>query len=326
MGRRVIFNSKELRDMFFQRVISSLGLAKIKDLRLGFNIPKSTLELYLNGNLTLPEELYIKLSANLQKSDLRFFRKKAEFLDSDWGRVKAGKITYAKYTPIFDEGRKKAIHVSQANAKKFDIKMSLSEELAYFLGLFIGDGFTNKYQRYYLIQFTGDKRTEKSYYENLISKYSKQLFNLIPIIREEKNGNGLRFNLYSKQLFNLITKRFKISAGRKSRTVLIPREILKARPRIIKACLRGLYDAEGCVFFDKRNSYKEPYPRIDLHMLNPRLIKQIFKLLNEFSIPCSTNKDSTRILIYGNDAVKKFLKEIGFQNSKHLEKLKLLRL
>ncbi len=324
MKRRVIFNSKELRDLFFKRVIISFGLAKIKDLRLKFDIPKSTFELYLNGNLTMPEELYNQWHTNLQKSDLRFFKKKIEFLDSDWGRVKAGKITYAKYKSIFDEGRKKAIRVSQANAKKFDMGMHLSKELAYFLGLFIGDGFTNKYQRYYLIQFTGDKRTEKAYYQNLVSKYSKQLFNLIPVIREEKIGNGLRFNLYSKQLFNLITQRFKIVAGRKSRTVLIPKEILNSKSQIIKACISGLYDAEGCVFFDKRKAYTKPYPRIDLHMLNPPLIKQIIRLLNEFLIPCSTNKDFTRILIYGNDAVKKFVKEIGFSNPKHLEKLRYL--
>lgn len=322
MEKRIQFKSNEFRNLFFKKVLESLNLSNWSKLRDRFNLSKSTFEFYKNGRFTLPEKLYTELSKKFEKKDKFFFMNKINFLNSNWGSIMGGKITYSLHKNIFDNGRKLAIKTIQDRVNKFDINLTLTKKLAYFIGLFIGDGFTNKYQRYYLIQFTGDKRTEESYYTGLISRYSKQLFNLVPMIRGEKNSNGLRFNLYSVQLFNLITQRFKISAGRKSRSVLIPEEILNSEPEIIKSCLRGIYDAEGCVFFDKRNSYKKPYPRIDLHMLNPPIIKQIFKLLNEFSIPCSTNKDFTRILIYGDDALKKFIKEIGFSNPKHLKRLK----
>ncbi len=325
MGERIIFNSNEIRDLFFQKVLESLNLKNWTEMRKLFNIPKSTSEFYRNGKLTLPEELYNKITLKFNKKDKDFFNKNISFLEENWGRIKAGKATYTKHQNIFNEGREIAIKVVQERANKFNFNMPLTGELAYFLGLFIGDGFLNKYQRYYLIQFTGDKRFEKGYYLDLISKLSRQLFNLVPVVREEKEGNGLRFNLYSKQLFNLITQRFDIPSGRKSRIVLIPKEILEAKPRIIKSCISGLYDAEGCVFFDKRKAYLEPYPRVDLHMLNPLLIKQIFNLLRRFSIPCSTNKDFTRIFIYGNEAVRKFIKEIGFLNPKHLKKLEALK-
>lgn len=326
MDKRIYFNSKEFRDLFFKKVLECFNTLNWKEIRDKFNIPKSTFEFYKNGRFTLPEELYLILSKKFSKEDKLFFMSKTNVLNSNWGSVKAGKITYSKHKNIFDEGRKLAIKRIQAKVNKFDINLTLTKKLAYFIGLFIGDGFTNTYQRYYLIQFTGDKRTERGYYEILISKYSKQLFNLTPIIREEKKSNGLRFNLYSKQLFNLITKRFKISAGRKSQTVLIPEEILKSKPEILKACIRGIYDAEGCVFFDKRKSYTKPYLRIDLHMNNAGILKQICNILCDFGIKGSlvTIPNNQRVIVYGEKQTKKFIKEIGFSNPKHLERLKNL--
>ncbi len=325
MGRRVIFNSKEVRDLFFSKIMNSFGLTKTITLRLKFDIPKSTLELYRNGNLTLPEELYLGLSARLQKSDLEFFRDHVDYLDSNWGRIKAGKITYSKHRNIFDEGRKKAIEVIRARVHKFDINIPLTSELAYFIGLFIGDGFTNKYGSYYIIQFTGDKK-EEQFYRTLITNYCTNLFNITPKIKDDRVSNAIRVNLYSKDLFDLITKRFKISAGRKSRTVLIPKEILNAEPKILKMCIRGIYDAEGCVFFDKRESYNKPYPRIELHMCNLKLLRQIFNILNELGIKSTLgmSENNLRVTIYGESEVKKFIREIGFFNPKQLEKLRAL--
>ena len=290
-------------------------------------IHRSMLSNYRRGKLTLPENFYIKLSAKINKNDKAFLLKNISFLKDNWGRIKAGKMTYSKYKHIFDEGRKKAIKSVRNQAHKFDINISLNKELAYFIGLFIGDGFTNKYNRYYITQFTGDKRFEKEFYSSLITNYSKSLFNLNPIICEDKNANALRFNLYSKDLFNLITKRFKISVGRKSKTVLIPDEILNSEPAIVKSCIRGLYDAEGCVFFDKRDSYRTSYPRIDLHMNNLELLKQIYSLLNRFEIKCTlgTIKDNLRVVIYGENQVRRFVRKIGLSNPKHLKKLEVLK-
>ncbi|MCX6742378.1 MAG: hypothetical protein NTX24_04385 [Candidatus Pacearchaeota archaeon] len=262
------------------------------------------------------------MSTKLNKKDREFLSKNISYLSDNWGRIKAGKITYSRYKHIFEEGRKKAIESIHKRSCKFDINLPLNKELAYFIGLFIGDGFTNKYQRYYLTQFTGDKK-EKQFYETLISDYCKKLFNVAPKIRYDRSCNAIRVNLYSVDIFNLITKRFQISAGRKSRTVLIPKEILDSDSTIIKSCIRGLYDAEGCVFFDKRKSYAAPYPRIDLHMNNLELLKQVYNILNKFEIKCTlgTIEENLRVTIYGEEQVKKFVKEIGFFNPKHLERL-----
>ena len=99
--------------------------------------------------------------------------------------------------------------------------------LAYFIGLFIGDGFTNKYdEHHYITQFVGCKSKELEYYQDIFSKNSNKIFGLTPKISEDKKFDAIRINFYSKDMFDLITKRFNIKAGRKSHDVLIPDEIL----------------------------------------------------------------------------------------------------
>jgi len=325
MDKRIIFNSKEIRDMFFEKCLSYFQFKTWNEMAKFIKIRRTVLGNYRNGNLTLPASLYTKLIFKFTEDNKEFFLRNISFLEGNWGRVKGGNTTYNIHRQIFEEGRKKAILSFHKRAHKFDINIPLDKDLSYFIGLFIGDGFTNKYSRYYITQFTGDKK-EKKFYETLIFDYCKKTFDIIPLIREAKVGNYIRVNIYSIDLFNLITERFKISAGRKSKTVLIPKEILKSDSAVIKSCIRGLYDAEGCVFFDKRQAYKKPYPRIDLHMNNLALLKQIYNLLNGFKIKCSlsTIEDNLRVLIYGESEVKKFVKEIGFYNPKHLEKLKNL--
>jgi len=323
MDKRIIFNSNEIRILFFEKSFNSFNFKNWKELRKSFNISRSALESYRTGKLTLPGELYEKLSNLLDEKIKSFFADNIKFLDSGWGRIKAGKITYSTHKNIFEAGRNKAIGIRRLQVHKFDINLDLGLKLAYFLGLFIGDGFTNKYQGYYLVQFTGDKK-EEQFYKSVVSDYCKDLFNLIPKIKDDKYANAIRVNIYSKNLFELITQRFNISAGAKSRTILIPREIIDSKPEIIKSFLRGLYDAEGCVFFDKRGKYLKPYPRIELHMCNLAFLKQVSIILTKFGIHnvVGTSKGNLRVTIWGFEEVKKFAKEIGFMNPKQLKKLR----
>lgn len=323
MANRISFNSEKTRDLFFQECLQSSNFDNWNKLAHFLKIRRNMLSNYRAGKLTFPENFYIKLIEHFSNKNKIFFSENIHFLDSNWGKIKGGKITYQNHKNIFDAGRRKAINTVRKRSHKFNINLLLTKELAYFIGLFIGDGFTNKYGKYHLTQFTGSKE-ERQFYETLISDYCKNLFNLLPKIREDKMGNFIRINFYSIDLFELITKRFLLSPGRKSRTVLIPEEILKSESSIVKSCISGLYDAEGCIFFDKRKSYKKPYPRIDLHMCNLDLLKQIYSLLSQFGIKCSlvTLKDNLRVIIYGEEQAKKFIKKIGFSNPKHLEKLK----
>jgi len=188
--------------------------------------------------------------------------------------------------------------------------------------LFIGDGFTNKYGGSYLTQFTGDKNKEISYYEKTVSNISKNLFGLSPNIRGEKRSNTLRVNFYSKSLYFLITKRFKILAGRKTYDVLIPKEILDSSKELILACVAGIYDAEGSLYFDKRSKYRKEYPVIGLNMNNKGLLKQLSNIFDKNQIPYSISGDFSKLYTYGSTNVKKFLMKVKLLNMKYPDRFK----
>jgi hypothetical protein len=317
MEKRIYFESKKIRKLFFEKLLEFNELDSWKDFIIKFKVPRKTLDSYKNGKLTLPNPLYEKMILNFNKDSILFFEKNIIIKDSNWGRVKGGISTFSKHKEIFQKGRKIAHENRRKYIPKFDINLTLTKELSYFIGLFIGDGFTNKYGKYYLIQFTGDKRKELIYYSGIISKISNELFNLNPKIKEEKKTNALRVNFYSLSLFKLITERFKIKAGRKSRDVLIPEEILNSSDEILLACIAGIYDAEGCFYFDKRKYYKLPYPAIALHMNNPRLIKQISDIFIKNKIEHSCTNNYSTLYIYGKNNVKLFLSKIILLNPKY---------
>ena len=200
-----------------------------------------------------------------------------------------------------------------------DIYAPLSSELCEVIGLFIGDGFTNKYGSHYLIQFTGNV-LEEEYYTKLIIPKMFFLFKLKPYIKKEKDCSAIRISYNSKCLFKMLTERFKFNAGKKSKSVLIPEEILVARKELLFATLRGIYDAEGYVYLDTRKMYKKPYPRIELRMNNPKILKQIYRALSNAGVR-SYMRDEITLVIQGVNNVKSFVDIIGFSNKKHIIRL-----
>ncbi|MDO8563749.1 MAG: hypothetical protein Q7R87_01955 [Nanoarchaeota archaeon] len=324
MNNRISFLSSKDCEEFFQIVKikgaydSWISLAKYLD------TSRTVLEKYRSGKLTLPNELYLKLIDILSSKERLIFNKKIEILSDNWGRVKGGKITYRKYNSIFKEGRKKGIEAIRAgiNKKHFITPhLTLTEELSYIIGLFIGDGFTNKYNHYYQTQFTGHRSKEEKFYLNYVIPMINRLLGLKAYVRNEKNSDTIRINFYSRAFYEILTKRFGISPGLKFATVLIPTEILSASDEIQRACVAGIYDAEACVFLDKRVSYKKPYPRIDLHMQNPAILSQINSILIKHDIQTSFTNKGTHLLIYGFEEVKKFCSIFTLHNPKYLAKL-----
>jgi len=320
--KRVILN-KTNREKLFN--LAKNKFISFKELRNKINVPKASFENYKNGTYTIPFNIYSKLIDFLSKEEKNYFNSKVPFISENWGRSKGGKITYHRHKEIFDKGRKIAIKRRSANPKyNFDINLPLNEAICEFIGAFIGDGFTNKYGHSYLVQFTGDSRYDKEYYINNISKILKENFNINPVLFYRENS--IRVSFYSKCLFEFLTERLKMDSGKKVYTVKIPNEILDSNKKFLAATLRGIFDTDGSLFFDKRESYKKPYIRLNLTSASPILIKQVYTILEEFELNprISTNYNKGVIHINGYDNIRKYIKTIGFSNKRHLNKVKNL--
>jgi intein/homing endonuclease len=283
------------------------------------NIPKSSLEFFRNGKTTIPQPLFEKLISQLRKKEQSKIRKQVSFKDANWGRRKGGETTRRKHPQILKTGRDIARRERKSQQYRFPMNIELTEEIAEIIGAFIGDGFTNKYNRTGMTQFTGDAKLDYQYItQHLVRLLKKISPEVSPRIR--KKENTIRLTVYSIELYHLFTERFKFPAGKKTYTVVIPKEILKAKKNIVNACLRGIFDTDGGIIIDKRPSYKEPYIRIHLRMMSSKLVTQIHQILQEQGINARISDDKTRIQINGVKECQKFIKRIGFSNLRHSKK------
>lgn len=322
---RIYFSNKSDCLEFFDETKKSLKIRSWLELAKFLKTSKSMIDNYKSSKLCLSEERFNVLLKTLPIDKQNYFFNLAEKKGDNWGRIIGGKEAYKINKREFDIGRKKGSKIRSRSVKyDFDINMPLSEELCEFVGVIIGDGFTNRYGRMCQTQIVGDKILDLKYYKEIFRPLCKKLFDLpySLIILD----NCLRVNFYSRRLFEMLTLRFGIPAGTKCYSVAIPEEILKAGCPFVNATLRGMFNTDGGVGLDKRKIYKKPYIRVNYTSASPKLIEQLHCLLLKFDVPHSVNKrNNTQLVqINGEENVKQFLKNIGFSNPRSLNKVRYL--
>lgn len=311
---RVLLEGKD-RQSLFANNLSSISLSR----RL--RTSRSMLARYIRGDLLLPEYRFQQLLTLIPVDKVNAIKNKARYIKNNWGQIKGGKKTYTKYRKNFERGRRLGLKKIKMKSKKIDLNTQLTEELCEFIGAFIGDGFTNKYGHVSMTQIAGDKRYDLEYHHYLGSIIEK-LFGIQPRIYTKQRTNELRTNFYSRALFLLLVKRFSFPKGKKAKTVLIPEEVISSKdPRVIAAVLRGIFDTDGSIYFDYRKIYKKKYPRIDLHIKNSNLVKQIGEQLKHLDINFSIVEGGSRLQINGSRNVGRYIDLIGFSNQRHTKKL-----
>jgi hypothetical protein len=203
----------------------------------------------------------------------------------------------------------------------------LNREICELIGAFIGDGYMGSYGKtksHYVIGLAGDKLLDEEYFKEYLVPLIKRNFSFVnPKLRYRPDEGTLMLRLNSKKLFGFFVE-LGFKPGKKSDTVKIP-EIITKDQELMNATLRGIFDTDGSIFFDKRKCYKQPYPRITLQSASIGLVGQIEKYLSaRFKLYANkSNRDGYRnyVEIYGYQQLERFLKEIGFSNRRHLNKL-----
>jgi hypothetical protein len=203
------------------------------------------------------------------------------------------------------------------------LDIPLSVELCEFIGAFIGDGCLYRHDRTGCILFTGDPTLDRLYYHEYMRPLAQKIFNITPsiILRPER----LMWRFYSRALFDLLVRRFLFSPGPKAFIVRIPDNILESDIRFRLACLRGLFDTDGGVGFDKRLTYKVSYVRIHFTTASIDLVLQVSRVLDEISISHSLHAvrraEAFQIQINGPRMVHRYCEYIGFSNPRHARKI-----
>ncbi len=210
-GERVEFKSKNARDHFFLKLRDLKGANNWEELYSKMEIPRTMFHRYRYGQITVPFEMFEFVSSDLKVAEKRYFEERTLRRPANRGAVLGGTKTTKLHPEIFENGRKKGKEKLEEIRKRnpaysFDLALPLSKELCEFIGAFIGDGFTNKYGRHYLVEITGDSAFDEEYLDHLAGNVFMLFDGLRARFFRVKNKRAIRMNFHSKQLFRLLTE------------------------------------------------------------------------------------------------------------------------
>tara|TARA_Y100000310_G_C20587798_1_gene766371 strand:+ start:246 stop:1148 length:903 start_codon:yes stop_codon:yes gene_type:complete len=283
--RRLIENAKEKNKISWKELGKLLKISS-DYLRLDLRLEKR----YIS------QELYDKLS---EISGLNYNRLILERLDKNWGRSKGGKLSKPK----------------EKQAKKLVNNYSI--ELAEFIGVMLGDGNIWERKGFYYVRVCGHSIEDKEYLINHIKPLIKKIFNINMQTYIHKTNNELYLTKGSKD-FVFTLKNYGLKSGDKIKNNKGIPEWVFSSNNYLKACIRGLIDTDGSVTpITNRN-----YTYIWFTNKNAALRDDFERAMKILGYKISKwNFSGTPETYIGNKkGIRKFYKEIGFNNPKHKQR------
>lgn len=302
------------------------NVTSLRELSKGLNIPKSTLDgWFYDSKKYIPLNLIPKDVVN----SLDILDKQHE----NWGQVKGGKKTYKVLLKRYGikeihRRQKKGATVS-AKRRRVDTGpfiLNISDSLFLeFYGILLGDGWISNYKyknkRFWIIGISGHSRLDKDFFV-YCKKNVKDLFNRGAYLKELKGQNSIQLVFSHKQFLKTLNKEIGFPIGKKI-NLQISKKILKLGFDSVKHVIRGIFDTDGSFYLDK-TPVGNPYPCISIQMNSPILIKQLNDALIQNGFKVLYRKNKNMITLKGGIQLKKWMKDIGSSNSKHLNKINAL--
>ncbi|KKR65169.1 MAG: hypothetical protein UU06_C0027G0009 [Parcubacteria group bacterium GW2011_GWB1_40_5] len=199
-----------------------------------------------------------------------------------------------------------------------------SKLLAEFIGILLGDGNISPY---YISITLSSKEKE---YIKYICKIIEKLFRVVPKIFKHKEKKAVTIVVNRKQLVDFCQEVGFKKGNKVSNQVDIPQWIKKSKMYSYE-CIRGLIDTDGCFFFHNYivNGKKYFYFKIAFTSASIPLRLSVKKILINSGFGVRMSKAGKGkggdVRIDGGFYVKKYIKEIGSHNKKHLDKIEKWR-
>lgn len=90
---------------------------------------------------------------------------------------------------------------------------------------------------------------------------------------------GLRLIFRSKEAFFYLTNELEMPWGhKKGENIIIPSKIINRGKPYIRACLRGIFDTDGSLFYANKKGVKK-YPTIEISTISYNLANQLKNIL-----------------------------------------------
>jgi len=212
--------------------------------------------------------------------------------------------------------------------------MEINEDLAEFIGAFVGDGCLSEYNRsdrkkgtIKEIVFTGAWEKDYQYYKKIIQPILIKNFNISGTIKQREDDNSLRFRIFRRPIFSFLLE-IGFKFGPKSDNVEIPEMILNNN-QLHRAFIRGLFNTDGTIYkryskkYTRHNRLYSNYKVIQFKAVSQKLIEQVHDLLLNLNL--NPNKiiktDNAWVCrITSQKEVNKFGREIITNHLYHLKR------
>jgi hypothetical protein len=200
--------------------------------------------------------------------------------------------------------------------------INLNSKTAELIGMHIGDGTLYKTTRSLVWELRGGLN-EKEYYKHVKELLESVFDNLIFYPKFRTGGkNGCYGIQTSKKQVTSFFILYGFKAGCKTYTVFVPDYIKNASKKIQCSFIRGLFDTDGCLRFEKINkNLNYDYPKIEFTFASESLRNDLYQLLKKLKFrPYIWGKRHYSLCLAGIDNLEKFMIEIAPKNAKHLNK------
>ncbi len=238
-----------------------------------------------------------------------------------------GKAVYKKYGCIGgDPNRRKQLWYKWWNTtgrfcssvtKRKEITIPKKDSLlAEFVGIMIGDGAITQRQ----ICITLNRESDH-FYVLFVQGILKKLFNTEASLYKSKGDKSVDIFISRTNLVNFC-RDIGLKIGHKIRQKLDIPDWIKSNPDLMKACIRGIFDTDGCVAIHRYQVNKKhyTYKKLIFSSASSYLIKTIINFLSEFRFNPRLSKSGRQVWLDDQDDVRKYMDIVGTSNKKHKER------
>ena len=204
----------------------------------------------------------------------------------------------------------------------------MNKRTAELIGMHLGDGTLYKTKNSIVWELRGGLN-EKEYYGKHVKNLLESLFEDLtfkPKIRSGGKNGCFGIQTSNKSVTDFFLKQ-DIKPGRKTHTICIPKQIIKSNRNIQLSFIRGYFDTDGCLRFDKNKSELHKYPKIEFSSASKKMIQDLSKLLKELGFSNHTWADRTysKLCVPGNKMLAKWFSEVSPKNTKHLNRFQFFK-
>lgn len=194
-----------------------------------------------------------------------------------------------------------------------------SAELAEFIGIMLGDGGMTGYQ----VKISFNKVLDAEY-ADYVARLLTNLFGVIPGRVIDKEDNAMDLVVSRAELVEALES-FGLKRGHKIRNQVDVPDWIWPRSEYRVACLRGLMDTDGCVFYHRYRVNGKMYGYIKLCFTSycrPLLnsAKKLFESLSLF--PTVHRYDGHRLYLHDTMAARRYFKLVGTSNPRYQSRFK----